>query len=152
MKRSIFDSRFGLESVLFAVVAGLTQLAALPGLEFLFDWSSDDDNPSQAMTLVMAIRIPVAISLGIAILVLGFTYFRPALNLTLSFAGFTLVSALGWFARGSYLKDSESEPNIGVIFWDDFGWQNVLVSIGNFLWLVAVVLAAIDFRASRKQY
>jgi hypothetical protein len=152
MKRSIFDSRFGLESVIFALIAGLTQLAALPGLEFLFDWSGDHDNPSPGMTLVMAIRTPLAISLSIAIVVLGFTYFRPALNLTLTIAGFTLVSALGWFARGAYLKDSDSEPNIGIIFWDNFGWQNVVLSIGNFLWLVALVLAAIDFRAARKQY
>ena len=152
MKRAIFDSRFGLESVLFAFVAGLTQLAALPGLEFLFDRSHDIDNPSPAMTLVIAIRIPVAISLAMAIVVIGFTYYRPALNFSLILAGAIFVSAVGWFARGAYLKDSDSEPNIGVVFWDDFGWQNVLVSIGNFLWLVALVLAAIDYRASRKQY
>lgn len=152
MKRAIFDSRFGLESVLFALVAGLTQLAALPGLEFLFDWSGDIDNPSPAMTLVIAIRVPLAIALGLVIAVLGFTYFKPALNLTLIISGFVFVSVFGWFARGSYLKDSDSESDLGVIFWDDFGWQNVILSIGNFLWLVALILAAIDYRASRKQY
>ena len=141
-----------MESVSFALVAALTQLAALPGLEFLFDWSSDTDNPSPTMTLVMAIRVPLAITLGVAIAALGFFRFNSRLNLTLISSGFLLVSLLGWFARGSYLLDSESESDIGIIFWDDFGWQNVVVSVGNFLWLVALILAVIDYRASRKQY
>jgi len=34
MKRSILDSRFGMESAITAIIAGLTQLFAIPQLGF----------------------------------------------------------------------------------------------------------------------
>ena len=152
MKRSIFDSRFGMESALVAVIAGLTQLLALPQLAFFFEWSHDRENPSREMTTILALRTPVAIAIVIAIIVLGLVHFTSRINLALIASGFVLVALTGWFARFGYLHDADAEPSLEHVFWDDFGWQNVLLSVGNFLWLIALVLAILDYRARNRAY
>ena len=152
MKRSVFDSRFGMESALTALVAGLTQLAALPQLAFFFEWSNDIDNPSPENTLIIAWRTPVALVLSVAIVLFALFYFRSRLNLALISVGFLLVAVSGWVGRFGYLHDADAEPSLEHVFWDDFGWQNVILSVGNFLWLAALVLAILDYRARNRVY
>ena len=152
MKRSIFDSRFGMESAVTAVIAGLTQLLALPQLASFFEWSNDSDNPSPVMTIILGLRIPLAIAIVIAIIVMGIVHFSSRINLALISAGFLLVALTGWFARFGYLQDADAESSLEHVLWDDFGWQNVILSIGNFLWLAALVLAILDYRARNRAY
>ena len=152
MKLSIFDSRFGMESAITAIIAGLAHLAALPQLATFFEWSQDNDNPSPENTLIIAWRTPVALLLAVAIAVLAIFYFSSRLNLAMISLGFALVAVSGWISRFGYLSDADAEPSLEHIFWDDFGWQNVILSIGNFLWLAALVLAILDYRARNRAY
>jgi hypothetical protein len=104
------------------------------------------------MTIILGLRIPVAIAIVIAIIVMGIVYFSSRINLALIASGFLLVTLTGWFARFGYLRDADAESTLEHVLWDDFGWQNVILSIGNFLWLAALVLAILDYRARNRAY
>ena len=87
-----------------------------------------------------------------AIVLFALFYFRSRLNLALISVGFLLVAVSGWVGRFGYLHDADAEPSLEHVFWDDFGWQNVILSVGNFLWLAALVLAILDYRARNRVY
>lgn len=149
MRTKITKNIPALIAAILAGVAGLSNLIVIAWKLEVARFQMEEDSASFAFQYWIFITF-VAVLIGIATLVLAFVRFSKVLNVILIGSGFVLIPIAGTLALTQFLLGQVDLSAFPQYFWFDLQFETTVASIGNVLWVLALIAAVVSLLVKPK--